>query len=288
MSVVIFGLLWLSIAAITIWGQNILTAACTLFLGQTTTNTKIDLRAILRAVKERSGDLAQASVAEIVNSIRSFSPAKFFKNRGVFDSALIIPALIQEKLSVDEASKRSVILTEQIRGKKAYPLFRRFLVLALSIGTWQAILINGGFILDGVTEKSWGMLSEAMWITTPLTLVVGILVLCFSLKSSVEQSVLYQAARQALGETPPDLTDARIRSGPEKNSECSPGKLMFPPALWCYWGLGCKVSDLIPGISSITIMSSARRLSTPVAFPSPFGRATVGTQLLRMFCDLHE
>ncbi len=217
MSVAIFGLLWLSIAAITIRGQNILTAACTLFLDQSTGATKIDLRAIIRAVKEQSSNLAQASLTEIISTIRSFSPLKFFKNQKVFDSTLMIPALIQEKLSVDEASNRSAILTKQIRQKR-YPLFRRFLAFTLNVAAWQVILLYAGFILDGVIEKSWGILSEAFWITTPLTLLVCILVLYFSMKSSIEQSLIYQAARRALGEIPPDLSDARFRSGPEKNA----------------------------------------------------------------------
>src|SRR5262245_32472561 len=220
MSIAVFGLLWLSIAAITIWGQNILTAGCTLFIGQTSgaTKTEVDLRAILRAVNQHTGVLARASVREIVNIIRSFSPLKFILNRRVFDSALMIPALIEEQLSINEASERSAILMGMVRQKSAYPLFRRFLVLTLNVATWMVILINAGFILGGGIERRRDILSIALVFSAPVTFVICLLVIWLNLKSSVEQSALYQTARRALGDIPPDLSDSLIRSGKEKRA----------------------------------------------------------------------
>src|SRR5262249_55521716 len=127
-SVAVFGLVWLVIAAITIWGQNATTAACTLFLGQTndTAKPEPDTRSIIRAVRRRRGDLARASAVEnfspIPNLIRGYLSLKFSEIRRMFDNTLMTPPLIQEGLSVDEARKRSALLMEPIRRKIAYPL----------------------------------------------------------------------------------------------------------------------------------------------------------------------
>ncbi len=132
-SIAVFGLFWLVIAAITIWGQNATTAACTLFLGQTNDVAKpeTDTRSIIRAVRQRRGDLARASAVEIIspipNLIRGCLSLKFSEIRRMFDNTLMTPPLIQEGLSVDEARKRSALLMEPIRRKTAYPLFRRAL-----------------------------------------------------------------------------------------------------------------------------------------------------------------
>src|SRR5262245_66268662 len=59
----VFGLLWLLIAAITLWKQNSVTAACALFLEQTRITAKPDVAAgaIVRAIRRRSGALARAT-----------------------------------------------------------------------------------------------------------------------------------------------------------------------------------------------------------------------------------
>jgi ankyrin repeat protein len=174
----VFGFLWLLIAAITLWKQNSVTAACALFLEQTrkTAKTGIDAGAIVRAVRQRRGALARATWA---------------------DSLLIVPPLLQEGLSVDEAVQRSAKLIEPLRRKLAYPFFRRLLAFALVLTVWQFMLVMLGATLD----RGRRGLSDAITLKLPT-----ILALCFTafslyLKSSIEQAVLYGAARQALGES---------------------------------------------------------------------------------------
>jgi serine/threonine protein kinase len=128
-SVLVFSLVWLVIAAITIWGQSATTAACALSLGQTNDEAKpeTDIRSIARAVRQRRGDLARASAIEIFspipNLIRGCLSLKVSEIRRMFDNTLMTPPLIQEGLCVDEARKRSALLMEPIRPKIAYPLF---------------------------------------------------------------------------------------------------------------------------------------------------------------------
>ena len=88
MSVALFGLLWLIVAAIIIWGQNATAAACALFIEQKEENPKTDLRPIVAGVRRRRRDLARAGFR------------------------LIIPLLIHEGLNVEEAKRR---LLEQRR-----------------------------------------------------------------------------------------------------------------------------------------------------------------------------
>jgi len=184
MSVIVFGLLWLVIAAITILGQNATTAACSLFLEQTEggANQAPDLRSIVATVRRRSLDLARAACR------------------------LIIPPMIHEELSVEEARRRWATMKEQIRRQTAYPLYRRLLAFILNMAAWQLILVHAGFLLDGGIERLSDNLSLALLISTPTALVVCLAVFILSMKSSIEQSALYRAARQALGEIPTGIS----------------------------------------------------------------------------------
>jgi len=184
MSVMVFSILWLVIAAITILGQNATTAACSLFLEQIegVANQAPDLRSIVATVRRRSLDLARAACR------------------------LIIPPMIHEELSVEEARRRWATLKAPIRRQTAYPLFRRLLAFILNIAAWQLILVHAGFLVDGGFGRRSDILSLALLVSTPTTLVVCLAVFILSLKSSIEQSALYRTARQALGAIPAGLS----------------------------------------------------------------------------------
>jgi serine/threonine protein kinase/ankyrin repeat protein len=224
--VAVFGLVWLVIAAITIWGQSATTAACTLFLGQTddVANPETDNSSIARAVRQRRGDLARASAIEIFspipNLIRGCLSLKFSEIRRMFDNTLMTPPLIQEGLSVDEARKRSALLMEPIRPKIAYPLFRRALACALGLTALQQILLASAFLLDrryhyfNATGELAGHVSETMYFCL-LTLPLAAIAFRLGLKSAIEQSMLYGAARKALGEIPSEQSPLLSRQDPE-------------------------------------------------------------------------
>jgi ankyrin repeat protein len=194
--------LWISLAAdrgYTLWKQNSVTAACALFLEQTrkTAKTGIDAGAIVRAVRQRRGALARATWAELAGFARKLCSFKLSGIKRWSDSLLIVPPLLQEGLSVDEAVQRSAKLIEPLRRKLAYPFFRRLLAFALVLTVWQFMLVMLGATLD----RGRRGLSDAITLKLPT-----ILALCFTafslyLKSSIEQAVLYGAARQALGES---------------------------------------------------------------------------------------
>jgi len=197
-AVLVFGLLWLLIAAITLWKQNSVTAACALFLEQTRKMAKpeIDTGNIVRAIRQRGGALARATWAEwtgLARKLCSFKPAEI---KRWADSLLIVPPLMQEGLSVDEAAQRSAELIAPLRRKLAYPFFRRLLAFGLVLTAWQVMLVIWGVTMDGGRSG----LTEAITISLPLTLVLCIIAFGLSLKSSIEQAALYGAARQALGE----------------------------------------------------------------------------------------
>jgi len=194
----VFGFLWLLIAAITLWKQNSVTAACALFIEQTriTANTDVKAGAIVRAIRRRSGALARATWAELAGLARklcSFKPAEI---KRWADSLLIVPPLAQEGLSVDEAAQRSAKLIEPLRRRVAYPFFRRLLAFALVLTAWQVVLVIWGIMLDagrkGLTEVTIYLLP---WMLAHCFIAFGL-----SLKSSIEQAALYGATRQALGE----------------------------------------------------------------------------------------
>jgi serine/threonine protein kinase/ankyrin repeat protein len=194
----VFGFLWLLISAITLWKQNSVTAACTLFLeqAQKTGKTEVEAGAIVRAIRRRSGALARATWAEWAGLARKLCSFKLSEIRRWSDSLLIIPPLLQEGLSVDEAAQRSAKLIKPLRRKLAYPFFRRLLAFALVLTAWQVTLVSWGVTLDGGRRG----LMEAIIIWLPLMLAHCFIAFSLSLKSSIEQAVLYGAARQALGE----------------------------------------------------------------------------------------
>jgi serine/threonine protein kinase/ankyrin repeat protein len=194
----VFGFLWLLIAAITLWKQNSVTAACALFLEQTRITAKTDVKAgaIVRATRRRSGALARATWTEwagLARKLCSFKPAEIGRWA---DSLLIVPPLAQEGLSVDEAAKRSAKLIEPLRRRLAYPFFRRLLAFALVLTSWQVMLVIWGVTLHFGRRG----LTNAIIIWLPLMLAHCFIAFGLSLKSSIEQAALYGAARQALGE----------------------------------------------------------------------------------------
>jgi serine/threonine protein kinase/ankyrin repeat protein len=194
----VFGSLWVLIAAITLWKQNSVTAACSLYLEETrkTTETEIKVRNIAGAIRRRRRALAQATLAELAGLARKLSSFKPAEIRRWADSLLIVPPLIQEDMSVDEAAQRSAKLIAPLRRKLAYPFFRRLLAFALVLTAWQVVLVIWGNTLDGGRRR----LDEAVIFKLPLMLALCFTAFSFALKSSIEQAVLYLTARQALGE----------------------------------------------------------------------------------------
>jgi serine/threonine protein kinase/ankyrin repeat protein len=194
----VFGFLWLLIAAITLWKQNSVTAACALFLEQTRkpAKTDVDTGAIVKTIRRRSVALARATWAEWAGLARKLCSFKLAEIRRWVDSLLIVPPMLQEGLSVDEAEQRSARLIASLRRKLTYPFFRRLLAFALVLTAWQVMLVIWGNTLDGGRRG----LEEAVIIRLPLMLALCFIAFSLSLKSSIEQAVLYLTARQALGE----------------------------------------------------------------------------------------
>jgi eukaryotic-like serine/threonine-protein kinase len=194
----VFGSLWVLIAAITLWKQNSITAAFTLFLEETrkTADTEISIRNIVSAIRQRRGTLARATWAEMAGLARKLSSFKAAEIRRWADSLLIVPPLMQEELRVDEAAQRSAKLVDPLRRKLAYPFFRRLLAFALVLTTGQVMLVIWGSALDGGRSR----LDQVITIMLPLMLVICFIAFSLALKSSIEQAVLYLTARQALGE----------------------------------------------------------------------------------------
>jgi serine/threonine protein kinase len=183
MSVALFGLLWLIVAAIIIWGQNATAAACALFIEQTEGNPKTDLRSIVARARSRRRDLARAA----------FRP--------------VIPPLIHEGLSVEEARRRWGALRTPIRQQTAYTLIRRVLTFALGLTALQQILTASAFLLDigliyfKITRDVFlHDMSNSMFFWLPMAVTIGIAAFSLCTKSAIEQSVIYLAARKALGE----------------------------------------------------------------------------------------
>jgi serine/threonine protein kinase/ankyrin repeat protein len=208
MEVAVFGLLWLVIASITIWGHTATTAALTLFLEQTEGSAKqaADLRPIVAAVRRRGRDLARSAFR------------------------LIIPPLIHEELSVEAAKQRWARLKAPIRRQAAYTLFRRVLAFVLSLTALQQILLASAFLLDrryhylNATGEGVRHVSELMYFCL-LTLPIGAFAFWLGLKSAIEQSMLYGAARKARGEVHLERSPILSRQDPE------PGRFRW----WASW-----------------------------------------------------
>ncbi len=125
-SVSVFGFLWLVIITITILGQNSTTAACSLFLERMEggANHSADLRSIIATVRRRRRDL-------FLSACR-----------------LIIPPLIHEELSVEDARRPICSTASAVPTTDGYALVRRLLVFASSLTALQQILTASAFVLD--------------------------------------------------------------------------------------------------------------------------------------------
>jgi serine/threonine protein kinase/ankyrin repeat protein len=183
MSAALFGLLWLIVATIILWGQNATAAACALFIEQQEGNPKTDLRSIVAGVRRRRRDIARAAFR------------------------LIIPPMIREGLSVEEARRRWGALRTPIRKQTAYTLIRRVLIFALGLTASQQILTASAFLLDmgpryfNITRDVFlHDMSNSMFFWLPTAVTIGIAAFSLCTKSAIEQSVIYLAARKSLGE----------------------------------------------------------------------------------------
>jgi serine/threonine protein kinase/ankyrin repeat protein len=209
----VFGFLWLLIAAVTLWKQNSTTAACALFLEQARNpaKQKIDTGDIISAIRRRSGALARATWAELAGLARKLGSFKLAEIKRWADSLLIAPPLTQEGLGVDEATQRSARLIAPLRRKLAYPFFRRLLAFTLVLTAWQVMLAIWGATLDGGRSE----LPRAIIIMPPLMLALCFTAFSLGLKSSLEQAVLYFTARQALGEISAETAGMSLRQDAE-------------------------------------------------------------------------
>src|SRR5262245_9730936 len=118
---------------------------------------------------------------------------------------------MQEGLSIDEAKQRSARLIAPLRRKLVYPFIRRLLAFALVLTAWQVMLVIWGNTLDGGRRG----LTEAIIVRLPLMLALCFTAFSLSLKSSIEQAVLYLTARQALGEITADAAGLPLRQDME-------------------------------------------------------------------------
>src|SRR5262249_39320051 len=176
---------WMIIAAIRIRRQNAPAAAFAFLLEQMEGAAKPEtgLRPIVAAARRRSRDLARAAFR------------------------LIIPPLMREGLSVEEARRRWATLTGPIRREIAYTLFRRVLAFAFALTAAQQILIASAFPLDrgrdfNTPQVFMVAMSKRVFFWLPFALMIWIVAFSLSLKSAIEQFVLYLAARKARGEIP--------------------------------------------------------------------------------------
>ena len=149
-----------------------------------------------------------AELAGFTRKLRSFKLAEI---KRWADSLLIAAPLLQEGLSVDEAAQRSAKLIAPLRGKLAYPFFRRLLAFALVLTAWQVMLVIWGATLDGGRRG----LKDAIFTWLPWVLALGFTAISLSLKSSIEQAVLYLTARQALGEITAEEAELPFRQDVE-------------------------------------------------------------------------
>jgi ankyrin repeat protein len=121
---------------------------------------------------------------------------------------MIIPPMIQEELSVEEAKRRLDTLTASIRPQTAYTLFRRVLAFAVSLTSLQQVFTASAYVLDrgpidfNTSQVFLHDMSNSMFFWPPIALIIGMVAFNINLKSAVEQYVIYLAARKALGAVP--------------------------------------------------------------------------------------
>jgi serine/threonine protein kinase/ankyrin repeat protein len=288
MTVAAFVPLWALIAAIALRGQNEAAGAVSLFLERTAAGASPGVCSIVADTRRRNRDLTRATFTEIASPFRGLSAPKLSGARrrapGLIDHTLTVPPLVCEPLSVKEAGLRSARLIGPIRRQAAYAFFRRAIVFVLGLTALQQLLLAAAFPLDrGLREFNtrdvfMHNMRETLFFWPPVAALVVILFIGLSMKSAVEQFVLYLAARKALGEVPLEqyalVTQTSALPGREARRPCWQTK-------WMLYGSSCAALTLIMGFHTAKfpwMMQRATegdlysvRASNVSGVPVPFG-----------------
>jgi serine/threonine protein kinase/ankyrin repeat protein len=203
-SLIVFSLLWLVMLFLTLYGNATTTAACTLLVEQLpdAAQSSDTAKAISRAVRKESAPLASAVLSGVGDCFRQLLSLRRDGWRAYFDSLLLLPLAITEKLSGRAALERAKRLAAHVR---RLVLDIRALHLASVLFTllvYQLALATLGVLVDVVarTPSPRPPMVDALVILLPFMTLLAFCLNLLQVRTAIEHAVLYMKAREIDGE----------------------------------------------------------------------------------------
>jgi serine/threonine protein kinase/ankyrin repeat protein len=222
-SLVVFSLLWLVMLFLTLYGNAATTAACTLLIEQLpdAAQSSGTVKTIARRVIGESALLARAVYSGASDAVRKLLSLHRSGWRAYFDSLLLVPLAITEKISGQLALDRAKKLSAHVR---RLALDIRALHLASALFTllvYQLALVTLGILTDIIARMPpRPPLVNSFVILLPFMALLAFCVNLLQVRTGIEHAVLYLKAREIEGE--------RVGGATELAAPASAPKLVRP------------------------------------------------------------
>ncbi|HEY0386698.1 MAG TPA: ankyrin repeat domain-containing protein, partial [Pyrinomonadaceae bacterium] len=202
-SVIVFGLLWLVVLFLALYGNAATTAACTLIIEQVHGRGGASLadESPARSVRRESMRLMRAVASGALDAVRAVFSLRRGGWRAYFDSLLLIPVVISEKLRGRDALPQAKALGRHVRRLAADIRTPHLVAVAFSLLAYQVSLICWGIVLDGFSP--WTprplLINNLIIMLLVMAVMFGLLII-MQVRTGIEHVVLYLRARAISGE----------------------------------------------------------------------------------------
>lgn len=210
MSLVVFGLLWAMVLFLTLYGNAATTAACTLVvdgLPETAQSSEKSKR-VTGTISREYARLAAGVAGGMSHAVRELLSLHRGGWMAYFDSLLLIPLVITEKLRGAEALDRAKTLGAHVRRLAMDIRALHLAALLFSLLAYQAALLVMGFLAEGLygdTPRP-ARITNVFFIWLPLTAILIASLILLQVRTSIEHAVLYLKAREVGGERASTMT----------------------------------------------------------------------------------
>jgi serine/threonine protein kinase/ankyrin repeat protein len=291
-SLVVFATLWLTVLFLTLYGNAATTAACTLVVEKLpeAAQSRGTAKKISGAVRREALALAVAIAAGISDAVRELLSFRRDGWRAYFDSSLLIPSVITEKLRGREALDRAKKLGAHVRKLSADIRALHLAALLFSLLAYQAVLLVMGLLVDAVygTTPLPDRINSVFVIWMPLTLILIVGLILMQVRTSIEHAVLYLKARKVSGERAgthveaaayPETTKLEQARVPHGRAIALAGMLALAVFGWHLFKQEVMFSSIENG--SVNIVKAAHASGMPVPLWSEGPRPAIGFLLQR-------
>lgn len=208
-SVLVFGLLWLMVLFLTLYGNAATSAACALVVEDLpkATQSSAASKAIAAAVWRESGMIAGAVLSAAGDAVRGSLSLRRRGWRAYLDSLLLVPLVLTEKLRGRVALDRAKQLSARVRRLAVDVRALHIAAVLFTLLAYQIALLVMGGLLDGFAGTPPAQAPEMLFLLV-LMFVLLLVFILMQVRTGIEHAVLYARARELNGERANVLTEA--------------------------------------------------------------------------------